>query len=118
MEEEFDKKAELEETEQAESIDTYTHVFNRPFMYDGREIKQLAFDFTKLSGKDVIAISRELASIGRVSVLPKSINDDYLMRFAARSCTEKVGIDVFELMDAKACIRILARVQSFFLATE
>lgn len=104
--------------EEVKSENTFTHVFQQPFVYEGREIRELTFDFDKLSGKDVLSISRELASLGRVSVLPKSINDDYLIRFAARACTEKIGIDVFEYMDAKSAVRIISRTQSFFLAQE
>lgn len=64
----------------------YTHVFKKPFTHDGTTYSKLTFDFESLTGKDSLAVERELLSNG-ITLVTKEFNDDYLVGMAARACT-------------------------------
>lgn len=104
-----------EEAKTAERL--YTHTFNRPFQYNGQTVTKLSFDFEKLTGRDCLAVENEMRMQGITMVSP-TFSGPYLVRMAARACTEKVGSDIFELMPAADFTRIRNRTQSFFMRSE
>ena len=65
------KQAEqLEAEAQAEAdICTYTHTFQRPFTYEGITYEDLTFRWDSLSGRDSVAIERELLQRGITTVI-------------------------------------------------
>lgn len=65
---------------------TYTHVFKRPFTHEGVTYEQLTFNWESLSGKDSVAIERELRGIN-VTVVLAEFTPEYLAAMAARACT-------------------------------
>jgi len=65
---------------------SYTHVFKEPFSYGGVTYEKLTFDWTKLSGRDSIAIERELRGQGVTTVMAE-FTPEYLTAMAVRACT-------------------------------
>ena len=64
---------------------TYTHTFKQPFTHEGVTYEHLTFDWESLSGKDSVAIERELRGINVTVVLAKGQVPSAAM--AARACT-------------------------------
>ena len=64
---------------------TYTHVFKRPFTHGGVTYEHLTFDWESLSGKDSVAIERELRGVN-VTVVLAEFTPEYLAAMAARAC--------------------------------
>lgn len=93
----------------------YTHKFSKPVEYNGKRYEELHFDFDALTGRDCLNISAELAATGKAAIVP-ALSDEYLIRFAARACTESmVGSDIFEVMKSSDFLRITSRARSFLL---
>lgn len=65
---------------------TYTHTFKQPFTHEGVTYEHLTFDWESLSGKDGVAIERELRGIN-VTVVLAEFTPEYLAAMAARACT-------------------------------
>ncbi len=118
--------AEIEEQKEAEAAlgsdaavleesesDIFKYELIRPVTYDGKEYKELTFDFGSLTGGDSMDVEDELMSRGH-AVLVRSADSMYLSRMCARACNEKVGADIFRLMFVKDCNRILAASRRFF----
>ena len=87
----LEKNAEQAEQAEAEALTEedsgiYTHEFKRPFTYEGRTYEQLSFDWESLSGKDSVAIERELRGVN-VTVVLAEFTPEYLTAMAARACT-------------------------------
>lgn len=91
------KNTTIEDTvEQAERLEakakaepdniTYTHTFQKPFTYQGTTYDKLTFNWDSLSGKDSIAIERELIN-RRLTVVTAEYTPEYLAAMAARACT-------------------------------
>ena len=96
----------------------YTIKLRRPVQYDGREIKELHFDFDTLTGQDSREVQRELNRKG-ISVLVQSVTEEFMRPMAARACTDelpdgrKIGADIFDLMTVGDVNRVLARLRRF-----
>lgn len=65
---------------------TYTHVFQEPFTYQGETYEKLTFNWKSLSGKDSVAIERELLNRNITTVIAQ-FTPEYLAAMAARACT-------------------------------
>ncbi len=91
--------------------------FKKPVNYNGKEYTKLAFDFEKLTGRDGLAIEEELQMINRAVIVP-ALSGEYLVRMAARACTEKVGADIFDYMPIKDYNRIRSAARSFLILSE
>ena len=61
----------------------YTHYFKRPFTYEGRTVETLTFDWDTLSGRDSLAIERELRTKNITLVIP-AYTGEYLVGMAGR----------------------------------
>lgn len=96
----------------------YTLTLRRPVKYDGREIKELHFDFESLTGLDSREVQRELNRKG-ISVLVQSVSEEFMRPMAARACTDelpdgrKIGADIFDYMVVGDVNRVLARLRRF-----
>jgi len=112
-EEEFDAA----EKEANMAVDLYVHKFSRPVEYNGRFISELSFDFDKLTGADDFAIEAELARLGKIVIAPQ-LSVEYLVRMAARACTEKIGADFFSLTPLKDFTAIKGKARSFLMRSE
>lgn len=93
---------------------TYTHIFKKPFQWEGKTYGQLTFDFESLTGRDSLKISRELAAKSIKNSVPY-FEAEFQIRVAARACTEKIGIDALENMSMIDFEQIMNRVRNFFV---
>lgn len=91
--------------------------FKKPVKYDGKEYSKLSFDFEKLTGRDGLAIEEELQMMNKAVIVP-ALSGEYLVRMAARACTEKVGADIFDYMSLKDYNRIRSAARSFLILSE
>ena len=102
----------------AENSDSsYTHNFNKPLNYNGKTYKQLTFDWESLTGKDGLVIENELQQMGLMVIVP-AMSSEYLVRMAARACTDKIGSDAFEMMSLSDCNKINSTARSYLLKSE
>ncbi|MCD8206458.1 MAG: phage tail assembly protein [Bacteroidales bacterium] len=83
-----------------------------PVEYNGKTYKELSFDFEKLTGKDSMDIERELNSQG-ILIASESFNGMFLARAAARACTEKIGVDIFQMMKMRDFNVIKGKARNF-----
>lgn len=95
----------------------YTHKFKKPFEYQGKKYSELTFEWDSLTGKDGLAIENEMQQIGKPVIVP-TFSGEYLVRFAARACTEPIGADAFELMKIADYNKIRSAARSFLLKSE
>lgn len=95
----------------------YVHVFTKPFQWEGKVYGSLTFDFESLTGRDTLAVERELAAKNIFTVV-RSLNIEFQMRIAARACTSPIGTDMLESMPIKDFEKIMNRVRAFFAAAE
>ena len=108
------------DAEEAGSVDTYVHIFDKPFTFEGETFESLSFDFGALTAADSLAVERELADMGRRELAPETAGA-YQIRLAARACTtrradgRRLGVDAYMAMPIAAYTRIRGRVRSFLL---
>lgn len=102
-------------------IGTYTHTFKKPFTYEGRTYEKLTFYWDGLSGKDSVAIERELLGRGLTTVIAE-LTPEYLAAMAVRACTYRnddgfrtVTVDTLYAMPLREFRRICAAARSFLL---
>lgn len=107
----------IEEEQEEMGAGTYVHVFTKPFQWEGKIYGQLVFEFEKLTGRDTLAVERELAAKNIFTVV-RSLNIEFQMRIAARACTSPIGTDMLEALPIKDFEKIMNRVRAFFAAAE
>ncbi len=99
----------------------YTHVFVKPFQWQGKTYERLTFDWETLRGADCISAE---AAVRRRDAAPTLHTGDYptayLEELAARSCTERdedgkrvLGADALQHMPAQDCLRICREARVF-----
>ncbi len=72
---------------------SYTHEFARPFTYGGSTVEKLAFNWDALTGRDSIAIDRELAkNSGGQGV--QNFGREHMALIAVRACSARNENDV------------------------
>lgn len=115
----FDQKEYDEAVAQAkaDNASVYTHVFKKPFVYDGKEYSKLHFDFDKLTGADSLNVEDELSAQGIMVMVP-TFSGQFLIRIAARACQEKIGVDGFLRMRIADMNRIRTKTRNFMLDSE
>lgn len=110
--------AEQEAASIKNDIGTYVHKFKKPFTCligkDQRTFEELTFDFNKLTGRDSLAIENELQSLGK-PVIVAEMSGEYLIRMAARACSEKISADDLMSVPLADYSKIRARARSFLL---
>ena len=92
----------------------YTHVFAKPFEYEGKKYEQITFDWGKLTGADSLAIENEIQALGKAMLTPE-FSGEYLIRMAARSSVPRVGVDVITAMPINDFNKIRSRARAFLL---
>ena len=102
----------------SEESEICTYKFDSPVEYDGKKIETLHFNFTELTGKDALAIDKELRSLGKVNLGAPALDNEYLMRLCVRACKEEVGYDIFEVMKMRDFLKITGLGRSFLLRGE
>lgn len=105
-------------TEEEGNLNLQTIFLRKPVKYAGKEYTELAFDFDKLTGQDSLNVERELASLGKTS-MPTAINSEYLIRIAAKACTENIGSDIFtSYMSMFDHLKVIKMARDFLLYGE
>lgn len=105
-------------TEEAENAeDVLTVVFKKNIEYNGKKYTELTFDFESLTGKDGLEIENELAAQGKPLVIP-AFSGEYLVRMAAKACSEPIGYDFFDGISLRDFNRIRSAARSFLLRSE
>ncbi len=114
-------KAAIRDATRSVDFSTYTHHFKRPFQFvsgtEERTVEELTFDFGRLTGRDSLCIEAELQALGKPVVVAE-MSGEYLIRMAARACTEKIGTDSLANMPLSDFNRIRSRARSFLLHSE
>ena len=90
----------------------YVHTFKKPFTCQGKTYEKLTFDFGSLTLNDSLAVEDELNALGKGALLPEW-NSQYLVRIAAKACTDKIGSDVLMALPISEGRRILTRTRNF-----
>ena len=111
------KELAVAEAEKQKANGKYTITFKSPLTYNEKSYETLTFDFEKLTGRDALNIEDELASIGKATIAPV-FSGEYLVRMAAKACTEPVGADIFDKMSISDYNRVRSAARSFLLKSE
>lgn len=111
------KEFSVAEHEAISSADAYIHKFQKPINYEGKTYAKLVFDWGTLTGEDGLAIENEMQQLGKPVIVP-TLSGEYLVRMAARACTEPVGSDIFKYMTIGDYNRIRSAARSFLLKSE
>ena len=84
------EQVEALEKEAREDPDTtvFTRKLNKPFTYEGKTAEELHFDFSSLTGNDVISIEAEMNRRMKNLVLPH-LSWEFMTLMAARACTDR-----------------------------
>lgn len=92
----------------------YTHVFKKPFDFEGKTYDKLVFDFEGLLGSDMIAVENEMAAVGEY-VLSPEISTSFLSKMAARAAG--VGSDLIEHLPIRDFGKIKNKSRDFLVTT-
>lgn len=98
--------------EPAEKYGVLELKFKEPFSFQGKTYEKLTFDFGKLTLNDSLAVEDELAQLGKGSLMPEW-NSQYLVRIAAKACTDKIGSDALMALPLPEGRRILNQTRNF-----
>ncbi len=117
-----DKNLETNEAgiEAAEVFDDMTDTGKEPFklrkpvLNNGEELKELTFDFEKLTGADALEIESELAALGKTAAVP-AFSSEYLVRMAIRACEQDVDLDFFKRVSIADFNKIQSRMRFFLI---
>lgn len=97
----------------------YVHTLKKPVTEMRGEKKlvhtELRFDFASLTGRDMVAIDRELQSEGE-SVFMRAVHPVFLLKVCARAAG--VGEEVIQAVSAKEYDKITGQARLFFLKAE
>ena len=111
------KEFEVAEEEAKNAESNLIITLKKPVTYNGKTYSTLEFDFENLTGEDALNIEDELASIGKITVAPV-FSGEYLIRMAAKACSEPVGSDLFRIIPIGDYNRIRSAARSFLLKSE
>lgn len=92
----------------------YTHVFKKPFEFEGKIYDKLTFDFESLLGADMIAVENEMAAVGEY-VLSPEISTSFMSKLAARAAG--VGSDLIENLPICDFGKIKNKSRNFLVKT-
>lgn len=92
---------------------SYVHKFREPFKYEDKTYDTLNFYFSRLVGRDMLAIERDMQNSGETAYTPET-SHAYQCRLAARAAG--VLPDVLEAMPIGDFNRITNAARNFLLA--
>ena len=92
----------------------YTHVFKKPFEYEGKTYTELTFNFERLSGRDMVSIETEMQMNNEYALAPE-ISRSFQGKMAAKAAG--IGNDVLEAMPLKDFNKITNAARSFLIDT-
>ena len=91
----MDKKENIEATqevgnnvvelkEKRDKTTSYLHVFKKPFNWEGKDHKEIDFNFGGLTGNDALSIETEMEQNNEYPLAPE-VSKSYQLRMAARA---------------------------------
>lgn len=90
----------------------YTHYFKEPFEYEDKKYEKITFDFSKLTGYDILAVEEELEAENNTVLVP-SWSSAYKCKLAARAAG--LPSNIFPAMPAKDFMLICGKANAFLL---
>lgn len=109
-----EKKVNVTESDTDTDGLNYTHVFKKPFEFEGKTYDKLTFDFEGLLGSDMIAVENEMAAVGEYALSPE-ISTSFLSKMAARAAG--VGSDLIEHLPIRDFGKIKNKSRDFLVTT-
>lgn len=109
-----EKKVNVTESDTDTDGLNYTHVFKKPFEFEGKTYDKLTFDFEGLLGSDMIAVENEMAAVGEY-VLSPEISTSFLSKMAAKAAG--VGSDLIEHLPIRDFGKIKNKSRDFLVTT-
>jgi hypothetical protein len=111
--------AEQKAKEEAEKDTAVKFTFKllTPVEYEGKEYKELKFDFSQITGADSLNIESELQTKGIMLVTP-SFQTPYLIRVCARACAESVDADLFLKFKLRDFLALRNKARNFLMSVE
>ncbi len=85
-----------------------------PVLNNGEELRELTFDFEKLTGADALEIEAELSALGKAAAVP-AFSSEYLVRMAMRACEQNVDLDFFRRISIADFNKIQSRTRFFLI---
>lgn len=88
------------------------HVFKTPFIFEGKEYKDLEIPLDSLTGQDISEAKKAWAAEGNFAPVP-AVDSDFCATVAARAC--KLPIEFFQALPAREYIHVTQAVSNFLL---
>ena len=98
------------EYEEPKDLSVYVHTFKVPYKFANKTYTTMTFDFSRLKGKDMTNIEREMMDSKDVMIMPE-VSIAFLGRLAARAA--HVGYDVIENMPIADFSKVKGAAQAF-----
>ena len=76
------------EAQTGPDITAYTHIFEKPFEFQGRTVTELTFNWGALTGEDHEVIEGDMLRHGQTLTIP-AFTGPYLAGMAVRACTDR-----------------------------
>lgn len=102
------------ETATAGGEGLYKHTFKRPFTYEGKTYKEMAFNFERLTGRDMVSIEAEMQANNEYALAPE-ISRSFQAKMAAKAAG--IGSDILEAMPLNDFNRITNAARDFLIST-
>ena len=102
-------------TAENENTNSWSWKLSNPVTYNGEEISELKFDFSKITGRDAREIEDELQRCGKLTLYSQVSNIHYIMRVAAKACEKPIGIDLFDIVSINDYNALRTHAQLFLL---
>ena len=111
--------AEQKAKEEAEKDTAVKFTFKllTPVEYEGKEYKELKFDFSHITGADSLNIESELQTRGIMLVTP-SFQTPYLLRVCARACSEPIDVDLLTKFKLRDFLALRNKARNFLMSVE
>jgi hypothetical protein len=93
----------------------YVHIFSPAFKFEERAYDEVVFDFASLTGRDMLAIEREMNARGEFA-LSGEISATIQARVAARA--GKIPAEALEALPLREFTKITGAARSFLLGTD
>lgn len=107
-----------EEEAQKLTDSTFSFKLRKPLNYLGKTYEEFHFDFDSLTGADALDVEEEMQKEGLPVVVVAAFNSEYLIRIAAKACSEPIGSDAFRYCSLYDFNKIKDRMRGFLLASE
>lgn len=101
-----------ETKEEVKNKDIFKYELKKPITEDGKEIKELTFDFGALTGNDALAIEEEMESRSQYALAPET-SRTYQIHMAARAAG--VSFELLQRLSFQDFNRIANAARNFLV---